>query len=47
MRSLTAALLPARLREAFGLAWDERRAERIEALTASVRALRRDRHDAA
>ncbi len=47
MRSLTAALLPARLREAFGLAWDPARAERIEALTASVRSLRRDRHDPA
>ena len=47
VRSLTAALLPARLREAFGLAWDRARAERIEALTASVRSLRRDGHDAA
>ncbi len=47
MRSLSAGLLPARLRAAFGLAWDETRAKRIEALTASVRALRRDRPDAA
>jgi uncharacterized protein (DUF2236 family) len=47
LRSLTAALLPARLREAFGLSWDETRAQRIEALTASVRALRRDGPDAA
>lgn len=37
---LTAALLPPRLREAFGLDWDEERARRVERLVASVRALR-------
>jgi uncharacterized protein (DUF2236 family) len=37
---LTAALLPPRLREAFGLDWDEERARRVEGLVASVRALR-------
>ena len=46
VRGLTAALLPPRLREAFGLAWDERRAERIERLAASVRALRARSPDA-
>jgi uncharacterized protein (DUF2236 family) len=37
---LTVALLPPRLRQAFGLAWDEERARRVERLAASVRALR-------
>jgi uncharacterized protein (DUF2236 family) len=41
MRLLTAALLPERLREAFGLAWDAERAARLEALVSSVRSLRR------
>jgi uncharacterized protein (DUF2236 family) len=40
IRNLTAALLPPRLRDAFGLAWDDERAARVEALTASVRSLR-------
>jgi uncharacterized protein (DUF2236 family) len=40
VRLVTAGLLPARLREAFGLPWDEERAARLEALEASVRALR-------
>jgi uncharacterized protein (DUF2236 family) len=39
---LTAALLPARLREAFGLAWDADRARRVQELVASVRRLRRE-----
>lgn len=39
-RSITAGLLPARLREDFGLAWDEARAERLDQLVASVRSLR-------
>lgn len=38
---LTAALLPPRLRQAFGLAWDAERARRVEELVASVQALRR------
>ncbi len=38
---ITAALLPPRLREGFGLAWDDARAARLEQLTASVQALRR------
>jgi len=40
IRLITAGLLPARLRDAFGLAWDAESAARLEALTASVRALR-------
>jgi uncharacterized protein (DUF2236 family) len=40
MRLITAGLLPARLRDAFGLSWDAESAARLEALTASVRALR-------
>ncbi len=39
-RLVTAGLLPARLREAFGLAWDERREARLAELCASARALR-------
>lgn len=39
---LTAALLPPRLREAFGLAWDAERAQRVEEMVASVHALRRE-----
>jgi uncharacterized protein (DUF2236 family) len=39
-RLVTAGLLPARLREAFGLAWDERREARLQELCASARALR-------
>jgi len=52
-RLVTAGLLPARLRAAFGLAWDERQEARLAALCASARALRasapapgRDRLDA-
>lgn len=41
LRLMTGALLPPRLREAFGLRWDEARAQRFEALCASVRSLRR------
>jgi uncharacterized protein (DUF2236 family) len=37
---LTAGLLPPRLREDFGLAWDAEREARLEALAASSRALR-------
>jgi uncharacterized protein (DUF2236 family) len=40
IRLVTAGLLPARLRDAFGLTWDAESAARLEALTASVRALR-------
>lgn len=40
VRLITAALLPPRLREAFGLAWDAGRAQRFDALVASVRRLR-------
>jgi uncharacterized protein (DUF2236 family) len=38
---ITTGLLPTRLREAFGLAWDDVSAARLESLTASVRGLRR------
>jgi uncharacterized protein (DUF2236 family) len=41
VRTITGGLLSPRLREAFGLEWGPRRAERLETLTASVRALRR------
>jgi len=41
LRLITTGLLPPRLREAFGLAWDDVSAARLEALTASVRGLRR------
>jgi len=41
LRLITAGLLPPRLREAFGLAWDDVSAARLEALSASVRGLRR------
>lgn len=40
LRAITTGLLPPALREAFGLGWDERKAERFEALTRSVRGLR-------
>lgn len=40
LRLVTTALLPDRLREAFGLPWDPERAARFEALCASVRRLR-------
>ena len=40
VQSITAALLPPRLREAFGLTWDETRSVRVDALVASVRVLR-------
>jgi len=40
VRGLTAGLLPPRLRAAYGLAWDPRRAARLETLTRSVQALR-------
>jgi uncharacterized protein (DUF2236 family) len=39
-RLVTAGLLPVRLREAFGLAWDAARERRLEELCASARALR-------
>ena len=39
-RLVTAGLLPARLRAAFGLAWDARQEARLAALCASARALR-------
>ncbi len=39
--TVTGALLPDRLRVAFGIAWDERRARRFADLERSVRALRR------
>jgi uncharacterized protein (DUF2236 family) len=41
LRLITAGLLPPRLREGFGLAWDDVSAARLEALSASVRGLRR------
>jgi len=41
LRLITAGLLPPRLREAFGLAWDDASAARLEALSVSVRELRR------
>jgi uncharacterized protein (DUF2236 family) len=41
VRTLTAGLLPSRLREAYGLAWDDSRAAKLAALGASVRALRK------
>jgi uncharacterized protein (DUF2236 family) len=41
LRLITTGLLPTRLREAFGLAWDDVSAARLESLTASVRGLRR------
>ena len=41
LRLITAGLLPARLREGFGLAWDDASAAKLEALSASVRELRR------
>jgi uncharacterized protein (DUF2236 family) len=37
---ITAALLPPRLRDAYGLAWDAEHEQRYRALVASVRALR-------
>jgi uncharacterized protein (DUF2236 family) len=40
-RSITAGLLPPRLREAFGLPWDAARAARLETWIEQVRALRR------
>lgn len=40
VRLITAALLPPRLREAFELPWDAGRAQRFDALVASVRRLR-------
>jgi uncharacterized protein (DUF2236 family) len=39
-RSITAGLLPPRLREAYGLEWDAGREAQLEALVASVRSLR-------
>lgn len=47
VRGVTAALLPPRLREAFGLRWDASRAARFDALVASVRRLRAERHPGA
>jgi uncharacterized protein (DUF2236 family) len=41
LRLITAGLLPPRLREAFGMDWDDASAARLEALSASVRGLRR------
>jgi uncharacterized protein (DUF2236 family) len=40
VRLVTTALLPPRLREAFGLPWEPERAQRFDALVASVRRLR-------
>jgi uncharacterized protein (DUF2236 family) len=40
LRLLTSGLLPPRLREGFGLSWDDASAAKLEALCASVRALR-------
>lgn len=40
-RSITAALMPERLREAFEMPWDETRAARLDALVESVQRLRR------
>jgi uncharacterized protein (DUF2236 family) len=40
VRLITTALLPDRLREAFGLPWDAARVQRFDALVASVRRLR-------
>ena len=40
LRLLTTALLPPRLRDAFSLPWDQVRAQRFDALRASVRQLR-------
>jgi uncharacterized protein (DUF2236 family) len=42
LRAITTGLLPPVLREAFGLRWDDGKAERFEALTRSVRELRVD-----
>jgi len=39
-RAITLALLPVRLRDAYGLRWDERKQARFEALVESVRGLR-------
>ncbi|NNL67571.1 MAG: DUF2236 domain-containing protein, partial [Myxococcales bacterium] len=39
-RSISAGLLPPRIRSAYGLAWDERREARLAELVASVRTLR-------
>lgn len=47
LRLITAGLLPPRLREAFGLAWDDASAARLEKLTVSVRGLRRSAAGAA
>jgi len=46
VRAITAALLPPRLREGFGLAWSPEREARYAALARSVRSLRRDVVDA-
>ena len=43
VRPLTAALLPPRLRDAFGLPWGAASAARVERLAASVKTLRRER----
>ncbi len=47
LRDLTTWLLPARVREAFGLDWDARREARVTALRESVCALRRGAPDPA
>ncbi len=39
-RAVTAGLMPERLREAFGLPWDAAREAKLDAMVASVRALR-------
>ena len=41
LRLITVGLLPPHLREAFGLAWDDASAAKLDALSASVRGLRR------
>jgi len=46
-RSITAGLLPPRLREAFGLPWDAERARRLEAMVEGVKGLRRGAASAA
>jgi len=45
-RLVTAGMLPPRLREAFGLGWDEAREARLDALARSARALRGERRPA-
>ena len=46
MRLITAALLPERLRDAFGLRFEERQRARFDSLLRSVRSLRAERASA-